>query len=115
MERPAVRDAGRYSSGQRGRRRRQGREMLPFGPPPLSDDTAPVTWARFIKKAFVAEPLLCPDCGGAMRVIAFIEEPRVVRAILEHLPRWDEARPPPVTPGAARRAPVELEYLPWVE
>ena len=40
---------------------------------------------------------------------------RVVRAILTHLSLWDEPRPPPATPGAVPRAPVELEYLPWVE
>jgi len=64
------------------------------------------------KKVFAANPLRCPDCGGPIRIIAFIEDPRVVRAILVHLSLWDEARPPPVTPGAGRRAPVELEYLP---
>ena len=50
-----------------------------------------------------------------MRIIAFIEDQRVVQAILVHLLLWDEARPPPVTPGAASREPVELEYLPWVD
>ena len=115
-----VRYYGWYSSVQRGRRRRQGREKLPFGPAPLSDDTPTArrmraSWARFIKKVFAAEPLVCPDCGGAMRIVAFIEDPRVVRAILVHLSLWDEARPPPVTQGAAPRETAELEYLPWVE
>jgi hypothetical protein len=49
-----------------------------------------------------------------MRVIASMEDQRVVRAILVHLPLWDESRPPPVKPAAPRR-PVELEYLPQVE
>ena len=49
-----------------------------------------------------------------MRIVVFIENPQVVRAILEHLSLWDEPRPPPVL-LAAPRAPVELEYLPWVE
>ena len=35
-----VRYYGYYSSVQRGRRQRQGREKLPLGPVPLSDDTA---------------------------------------------------------------------------
>jgi len=112
-----VRYYGYYSSVQRGRRRRQGREKLPLGPVPLSDDTASgraarANWARFIKEVFAADPLVCPDCGGAMRLIAFIEDPRVVRAILVYLLLWDEARPPP---AATPRAPAELEYLPWVE
>ena len=111
---------GYYSSVQRGRRRRQGREKMPLGPVLLSDDAphakvARASWARFIKKVFAADPLECPDCGGAMRIVAFIEEQRVVLAILVHLLLLDEARPPPVTPGAAPHAPAELQYLPWVE
>ena len=50
-----------------------------------------------------------------MRIVAFIEDQRIVRAIHVHLSLWDEARPPPVTPGTAPRALAELEYLPWVE
>lgn len=113
-----VRYYGYYSSVQRGRRRRQGREKMSLGPSPLSEDTATAkvaraNWARFIKKILEVDPLLCPDCGGVMRIISFIEDPRVVRAMLEHLSIWDEPRPPPALPAAAR-APVELEYLPWV-
>jgi hypothetical protein len=37
-----------------------------------------------------------------------------VRAILDHLLLWDEPRPPPAL-VVEPRAPVELEYLPWVE
>jgi hypothetical protein len=115
-----VRYYGYYSGVQRGRRRRQGREHVAFKPMPPADDpphakAALASWARFIKKIFAADPLVCPDCGGAMRIIAFMEGWSVVRAILEHLSLWDEAQPPPVTPGAAPHAPAELEYLPWVE
>ena len=42
------------------------------------------TWARLIKKIFEADPLLCP-CGGRMRIISFITDPRVVERILRHL------------------------------
>jgi hypothetical protein len=75
---------------------------------------ARATWARFIKKVFAADPPECPDCGGAMRIVAFIEDRRVVRVILEHWSLWEEHRPPPALPASAR-APAELEYLPWVE
>jgi hypothetical protein len=92
-----------------------------FTPEPLAPadearhaKVARASWARFVKKVFAADPLECPDCGGPMRIIAFIEHKRVVRAILEYLSLWDEPRPPPAPPAAAR-VPVELEYLPWVE
>ena len=104
-----------YSSVQRGRRRRQGMEKVPLGPIPLSDDTvcakaARGTWARFLKKIFAADPLVCPDYRGPMRIVAFIEEPRVVRAILEHLSLWDAARPRP--PPDAPLGPADFEYVP---
>jgi hypothetical protein len=41
------------------------------------------TWARLIKKIFEADPLLC-SCGGRMRIISFITDPRVVDRILRH-------------------------------
>ena len=41
-------------------------------------------WADLIRRVFELDPLLCP-CGGQLRVIAFITEPRVIRKILEHL------------------------------
>jgi hypothetical protein len=36
-----------------------------------------------IKKIFEADPLLC-TCGGRMRIVSFITDPRVVDRILRH-------------------------------
>ena len=47
-------------------------------------------------------PLLCPRCGGEMRITAFITEGAVIREILGHLgepkspPRLMPARGPPL-------------------
>jgi hypothetical protein len=35
------------------------------------------TWARLIRKIFETDPLLCA-CGGRMRIVSFITDPRVV-------------------------------------
>ena len=51
-------------------------------------------------------PLLCPRCGGAMRIIAFITDGSTVRDILGHLgeptapPRIAPARGPPLWEAA---------------
>jgi hypothetical protein len=45
-----------------------------------------------------------------MRIVAFIEEPRVVRVLLEHLSLWDDPRPR--SPLAADIGPAECEYVP---
>jgi hypothetical protein len=46
---------------------------------------AKAAWARLIRKVYEADPLECPKCQGPMRVIALIDDPAVVRRILEHL------------------------------
>ncbi len=38
-----------------------------------------------IKKVYAADSLLCQRCGGAMRIIAFIDQPDVIEKILTHL------------------------------
>jgi hypothetical protein len=40
------------------------------------------------EKAGKVGPLVCPKCKGAMRVISSIEDPSVIRAILDHLGIW---------------------------
>ena len=42
------------------------------------------TWAMLIKRVYETDPLACPQCGGQMKVIAFIEPPQgaVVEKIL---------------------------------
>ncbi len=54
-------------------------------------------WAELIKKVYAADPLLCQRCGGAMRIIAFIEQPEVIEKILTHLGLWPAPShaPPP--------------------
>jgi hypothetical protein len=42
-------------------------------------------------------PERCPKCKGPMRVIALMEDPKVIRRILEHLVRW--------APQATERGP----------
>ncbi len=39
--------------------------------------------------AYEVEPLECPNCGAAMRIIALIEDADIVERILRHLYVWD--------------------------
>jgi len=43
------------------------------------------SWAHLIKKIYEVNPLICPKCGGDMRIIAFIEDYKIVRKILDWL------------------------------
>jgi len=38
-----------------------------------------------IRKVNEVDPLLCPSCGGRMRIVSFIEDPKVIDRIIRHL------------------------------
>jgi hypothetical protein len=42
------------------------------------------TWAALLRRAFALDVLVCPHCGGPLRVIGTVEDPRAVRQILVH-------------------------------
>ncbi len=43
-----------------------------------------MTWAQRLKRVFKIEIETCSHCGGALKVIACIEDPVVINQILEH-------------------------------
>jgi hypothetical protein len=42
-------------------------------------------WSELMRRAFEADVLACPRCGGRMTVLATIEDPAVIHRILTHL------------------------------
>jgi Putative transposase len=42
-------------------------------------------WAILIARIYEVFPLLCPICGGPMRIIAFITHSADIRRILDHI------------------------------
>jgi hypothetical protein len=71
----------------------------PPGPPPFTSRPPRWRWADLLQRVFAVDALTCPNCGGRMRVIATIDDPRVVRRILTHLGLGDP-RPPPKPPAS---------------
>jgi uncharacterized protein YwlG (UPF0340 family) len=51
------------------------------------------TWAMLIKRVYEVDALACPQCGGQMKVIAFIEPPQgiVIEKIMRHCGLWQPA------------------------
>jgi len=64
---------------------------------PRSHDTSRIAWAKLMARVGEKFPLECPNCGGDIRLIAFITEPGPIRRILAHL--GEQLKPPPVSPA----------------
>ncbi len=61
-------------------------------------------WAKLIYRVYEVDPLKCINGDQAMRSVALIHDPAVIRRILEHLEPWDPEpmqRAPPEDPEAA--------------
>jgi hypothetical protein len=87
----------------------QGRRAQLPAPSPAADrDLAPrsvrIAWALLLARIYEVLPLLCPACGGEMRILAFLTDPPVVKGILLHLGL--PQRPPSLSPA---RAPPQAE------
>jgi len=65
-----------------------------------------MTWAQRLKRVFGIDIETCSVCGGAMRIVACIEDPVVIEKILAHLDAKAVAaqasRPPPCRAPPAR-------------
>jgi hypothetical protein len=92
-----VRYYGLYSNAHRGKVRKAAAD--PSRPPIIEQEEAFVPskgWAEMIRKVYEVDPLICPSCGGQMKIIAFIEDHKVIDRIIAHLKLTFEAeRPPP--------------------
>ncbi|MCP5904762.1 IS91 family transposase, partial [Klebsiella pneumoniae] len=73
-----------------------GRDKRPAGdaaPVDVSAHDAPrspeekrraMSWAQRLKRVFSIDVTACVHCGGTVRIVASIEEPTAIRAILAH-------------------------------
>ncbi len=113
LRRHLARYYGAYSnvSRARGKRLEVDSDGSPFSlvPRPTDDerDHSPDgkvlrrRWRQLIKRVYEVDPLVCPSCGGELRIVAFIVNHEVVDAILRHLERRARAgrvRGPPLSP-----------------
>jgi hypothetical protein len=106
-----VRYYGFYSNVSRGKRQKTGNDgaVAYILEPQISDNAFRKNRARLIQKIYEVDPLVCPSCQGAMRVIAVIEDQEVIRKILTHLRLWQiKARPWPIAYG-----PPDLAAAPF--
>src|SRR5262245_7864359 len=63
--------------------------------------------ARLLKRVFDVDVEHCPNCGGALKIIAAIEDPPVIAKILSHLGPADP-RPAACAGASSRSIPDDL-------
>ena len=64
---------------------------------PIHRRAARYAWALLLARIYEVFPLRCRQCGGDMRIIAFITEAAVVRDML--IPLGEPSTPPPIAPA----------------
>jgi hypothetical protein len=107
---------GVYSNKSRGMERADDGDEISIVP--ASDDARAnaKTWAMLIRKVWEVDPLICPTCGGAMKVISIIDARQgdVIKRILTSLGEWteEEARAPPKSKD--EQPDLELTYEPII-
>jgi hypothetical protein len=52
---------------------------------PQVNEHKEMTWAQRLKRVFNIDITICNRCGGAVKIIACIEDPLVIKKILDHL------------------------------
>ena len=68
---------------KRGRgRQRPGVESAEKTP---AEKHAAMTWAKRLKRVFDMDVQTCDACGGAVKIVAAIEDPVAIKKILDHL------------------------------
>lgn len=52
-----------------------------------------------IARIYEVFPLVCPQCGGELKIVAFINETDSIQSLLSHI--GELTRPPPIEPARA--------------
>nr|WP_252361447.1 transposase [Pseudomonas asiatica] len=64
-----------------------------------------MSWAQRLKRVFSIDITTCAHCGGAVRIVASIEEPTAIRAILAHFEKHGALEQAHYRPAARARRP----------
>ena len=89
-------------------KRGRGKKAMVTGESPWpAERRAAMTWAQRLKRVFNIDIETCSVCGGGVKVIACIEDPIVIKQILDHLEHKVEASELRAIPES-RAPPAEL-------
>ena len=109
-----IRYYGIYANAHRGKKKKA--RVDPSCPLIIEDEASFMPssgWADMIRKVYEIDPLICPKCGGQMRIISFIEDYKVIDKIIDHLKLTFKAErpPPPAQAQFSVAAEEKSEYI----
>jgi len=99
---------GKYAARTRAAERRQNelkqkRQRIddnPFAEQLSEQQEAPPkassSWAAMIKRVYEVDPLVCHKCGGAMKIVAFIQQQKEINKLCDNLGYPKYRAPPPL-------------------
>jgi hypothetical protein len=97
-----------------GRGRRPTADAALADSPACTDHRTPaerrrsMTWAQRLKRVFNIDVTTCVHCGGAVRIVASIEEPAAIRTILAYFAKHDALEEAHYRLGPRAPPPAEL-------
>jgi len=107
-----IRYYGWYSNKSRGVRKKAQAAVSdePSSEEPTTSRSSQA-WAMLIKRVYEVDPLCCPECGGQMKVVSFIEPPQadVIEEILNG--HQSGAMVGGLWQARAARGPPEVDHL----
>jgi len=113
-----VRYYGLYANAHRGKVKKVN--LQPFPLRIVEEELRPIPskgWAAMIRKVYEVDPLICPQCGRQMKIIAFLTDYAVVDRIINHLKlTFVASKPPPpqvVYQELLMAAETSAEYFSW--
>ena len=77
----------------------------------MPDRHGAMTWARRLKRVFKMDVETCAHCGGTVKVIACIEDPTVIKQILDHIAKRKLSND--VVASQSTRGPPSDHTLDW--
>jgi len=84
-----------------------GQEPEIIDPKIIEQKRKNIPWARLLARVFGIDVETCSKCGGRMKIIAAIEDPKVIRKILDHMGL--DTKPPLLKP--ARGPPKQQHHF----
>ena len=76
-------------------------------PPPDPNRPIRLPWSKLLRRVHAIDVFRCANCGGAMRIVAFITDEPTTKKILDHL-RLPSTSPPRGPPTRAAPEPREV-------